>query len=234
MSVLWLLVFLLPFLLVLWAQRRLSRAYARAAVVVSRSGLAGRQAAALILHAARIRDVRIVEVHGTLTDYYDPKSRTLALSRPNFAGSNLAALAIAAHEAGHAVQQRVGSGLIDFRQFYVVVAQLGAPLAYVLAGVGLATGMAPVLMTSVALLAIVGSVQLATLPIELDASQRAMNALLELGIITRAELPAVRSLLSAALVVYLASFVSFVAPLVDLIVRCFDSPRPVYAKLKTR
>ncbi len=234
MSVALLLFFLFPFVLVIWAQRRLTRAYARAAAVGSRNGCTGHAAVQMILRAARIRDVELVVVGGTLTDYYDPNRRRLALSLANYRGAHLAALAIAAHEAGHAIQQRLGSGLIDFRQVIAVVAQVGAPLGYVLAACGFVGDSMPLVLAGATTLGVVAAIQLYTLPIELDASRRAMAALLQLGIISRAELPAVRSLLSAALVVYLASLVSFVAPLVDLFVRCFDSRRSAYAQLQTR
>lgn len=223
MSVALLLLFLFPFVLVIWAQRRLTRAYARAAAIASRSGCTGRDAALRILRAARIRDVEIVAIGGTLTDYFDPSRRRLALSLSNYRGGHLAALAISAHEAGHAIQQRLGSGLIDFRRGIAVAAQIGAPLGYALAAIGFVFGSLPLLLAGAAALGVVAAIQLATLPIELDASQRAIRALLELGIISRAELPAVRSLLSAALIVYLAAFASFVAPLADLVFRCFDS-----------
>ncbi len=227
MSAALLLLFLFPVLLVVWAQRRLTRAYARAAAITGCTGCTGRDAALMILRAARIRDIQIGAVGGTLTDYYDPTRRRLALSLANYRGTHLAALAISAHEAGHAIQQRLGSGLIDFRQGIARVAQLGAPLGYVLAGLGYVLGSVPLLLAGAAALGAVAAVQLATLPIELDASQRAMQALLQLGIIFPAELPAVRSLLSAALVVYVAAFASFLAPLVDLMFRCFDFRRPM-------
>jgi len=229
MSAALLLLFLFPFLLVVWAQRRLTRAYARAAAITSRTGCTGHYAATLILRAARLRDIEIVAVGGNLTDYYDPTRRRLALSLANYRGTHLAALAISAHEAGHAIQQGIGSGLIDFRQGIALVARIGAPLGYVLAAIGLVVGSSPLVIAGAVALGIVATVQLATLPVELDASQRAMKALLQLGIISRAELPAVRSLLSAALVVYLSAMASFVAPLVELVFRCFDFRRPLKA-----
>src|SRR5204863_9428698 len=109
----WIAIIIVPFLFGLYAQMRVSSAYGKNIQIPSRGNITGREAAAAVMESAGIHDVEIVEVEGQLSDHFDPVHRRLALSSPNYRGSSLAALGVSAHEAGHAIQQKVGYGFMN-------------------------------------------------------------------------------------------------------------------------
>lgn len=117
-----------PLLLGLYAQMRVMSAYRKNVQIPSRNGITGRAAAAAVMESAGIHDVEIFEVEGMLSDHYDPSKKRLALSPDNFHGTSLAALGVAAHEAGHAIQDKVGYGMMAVRQSLVPAVQWRRPL----------------------------------------------------------------------------------------------------------
>jgi Zn-dependent membrane protease YugP len=217
---LWLVLILIPILLGLWAQIKVSSAYEKNVQVPSRGRITGAEAAEAVMRAAGIRDVEIVRVPGKLTDHYDPVNKRLALSESNFHGTSLAALGVAAHEAGHAIQHKVGYSMMQVRQTLVPAVQIASPIAYLLTGFGfylLGSMGGTMLMIGIAALAVLTLFQLVTLPVEFDASRRAKAQLVTLGILGRDEMKGVDETLDAAALTYVAAFVSSLGNLLYLV-----------------
>jgi len=209
---LWIILIAIPLLFGLYAQMRVTSAYNKNVQIPSRGRITGAEAAEAVMRHAGVNDVEIVEVEGQLSDHYDPTHRRLALSTPNFRGISLAALGVAAHEAGHAIQHKDGYAMMKFRQTLVPAVQIAAPVAYFVTGIGIVLlGSAfggLILRLGIAALLVMTLFQLVTLPVEFDASRRAKKVLAGLGIIDRDEAPGVAETLDAAALTYVAAFVS--------------------------
>ena len=123
-----LILIIVPIIVGIWAQARVSGAYSHYSKIASASGLTGRDAAAAVMRSAGISDVDIVPIDGTLTDHYDPSRKVLALSRDNFYGTSIAALGVAAHEAGHAIQHKVGYAPLNLRMALVPITNFACQL----------------------------------------------------------------------------------------------------------
>ncbi|MFZ5495507.1 MAG: zinc metallopeptidase [Verrucomicrobiota bacterium] len=226
---LWLLLIAVPMLFGLYAQFRVSSAYNKNVQLPSRGRITGREAAAAVMESAGIHDVEIVRVPGQLTDHYDPLNKRLALSEHNYHGTSLAALGVAAHEAGHAIQHKVGYSLMQFRQVLVPATQIssGASQLLIILGIVLgAKGLGGVFLTLGAVaLAVICLFQLVTLPVEFDASNRAKAQLVNLGILDRDEMPGVHETLDAAALTYVAAFVASLGSLLHLLLLLMGSRR---------
>jgi Zn-dependent membrane protease YugP len=195
----------------LWAQFRVSSVYAANARIPSRGGITGREAAEAVMRSAGIADVEIAETGGHLTDHYDPMHKRLVLSSENYHGTSLAALGVAAHEAGHAIQHKVGYSMLHARMALVpATAFVSRVLPMVmLAGFFLASGLSGMMLDAAILCyAVLTVFQLVTLPVEFDASNRAKTQLVTLGILSADEMPGVNRTLNAAALTYVAAFVS--------------------------
>jgi Zn-dependent membrane protease YugP len=199
---------------------RVSSAYHKNLQLGSRGRITGAEAAQAVMSSAGINDVEIVEVEGQLSDHYDPTNKRLALSSPNYRGTSLAALGVAAHEAGHAIQHKAGYAMMKVRQTMVPAVQFAAPVAYFLTGFGfylLGHMGSMMMMIGIAALAVMTLFQLVTLPVEFDASRRAKVQLVNLGILDRDEMPGVNETLNAAALTYVAAFVSSLGYLLYLL-----------------
>ena len=210
-----------PLLLGLYAQMRVMSAYRKNVQIPSRNGITGREAAAAVMESAGIHDVEIVEVEGMLSDHYDPSNKRLALSPDNFHGTSLAALGVAAHEAGHAIQDKVGYGMMAVRQSLVPAVQVASPIAMILGGfaiylVGGAMG-GLLLKIAIGALAVITVFQFVTLPVEFDATARAKRQLVNLGIVHQDEMAGVHETLDAAALTYVAAFVASLGQMLHLI-----------------
>jgi Zn-dependent membrane protease YugP len=217
----WLIFIGIPMLFGLYAQMRVMSAYRKNAEIPSRGGITGRDAAEAVMRSAGITDVAIVEVEGMLTDHYDPSEKKLALSPDNYHGTSLAAVGIAAHEAGHAIQHKVGYGMMEVRQSLVPAMQIASPIAGLMVGlvlwlVGAAAGGLFIKIALVALL-VVAVFQFVTLPVEFDATRRAKAQLVHLGIVDADEMPGVHETLDAAALTYVAAFVATLGQIVHLL-----------------
>ena len=193
----------------LWAQMKVKSAYGKYVQVPSRGRITGREAAEAVMQSAGIHDVEIVECHGTLTDHYDPRNKRLALSRDNYRGSSLAALGVAAHEAGHAIQHKQGYAPLNLRMSLVPITNIASQaLPMVMLG-GFFLFHSPMLINlGIIIYVILTFFQLVTLPVEFDASKRAKAQLANLGIIEQDEMIGVKKTLDAAAYTYVAAFVS--------------------------
>lgn len=217
----WVILIIVPMLFGLYAQMRVSSAYSKNVRIASRGHISGREAAAAVMESAGIHDVQIVRVEGQLTDHYDPIHRRLALSEHNYDGTSLAALGVAAHEAGHAIQHKVGYSMMKIRQTLVPATQIsaGASQFLIIAGILLgAKGLGGIFLTIGAVaLAVITLFQLVTLPVEFDASRRAKLQLVNLGIVDRDEMHGVHDTLDAAALTYVAAFVASLGSLLHIL-----------------
>ncbi len=213
------LLFMLPALLLgLYAQIMVKVNYSRYSKVISRSGLTGREAAERVLQMNGVGGVRIGRVGGTLTDHYDPRSNNINLSQGVYDSATVAAIGVAAHEAGHAVQYAKNYAPIKLRMAIIPVCNIGTRLGPLLIILGFFLSyMAESMITVGNTLYFIGLIlfctvalfQLVTLPVELDASRRALKALSG-GVMEKSELPGVRKVLTAAALTYVAALVSAV------------------------
>ena len=198
----------------LWASARVKFAFARYSKVRSASGMTGARIAERILTAQGISGVRIERVKGSMTDHYDPRTRTLRLSEPVYGSSSLAALGVAAHEVGHAIQHARGNAMLKFRSMWVPVANLGSGLSMVVLIVAAVMGGAQSVMgqglalLGVGLFATATVFTLVTLPVEFDASRRALATLRDGAIMSERELVGARKVLNAAGMTYVAAFIT--------------------------
>ena len=215
LTLVWLLCMGGPLLLGLWAQSKVKRTFARWSEVPVRNGMTGAQAAAEVVRASGLRDVEIRPVEGRLSDHYDPRSRTLNLSADVGQASTVAALGVAAHEAGHAIQDARGYVPMRIRQTVVPVASIGSSLAFPLIFLGFILGSFGLVNVGLALFTAIVLFQLVTLPVEFDASRRALVALRDGGLLASSELDGAKQVLSAAAWTYVAAFVAAVAQLLD-------------------
>lgn len=187
------------------AQMWVKSAFSRYSDVGLSNGMTGAQIAAAILRAQGIQNVQIEPIGGMLSDHYDPSAKVLRLSPDVYHGRSVAAAGVAAHEVGHAIQDKAGYWPMRMRQAMVPVANIGSNLGILLVMAGLFVGMTGLSTVGVALFAGFVAFTVVTLPVEFDASARAHQTLVDSGLVTAAEARGVRSVLTAAAATYLAA-----------------------------
>ena len=206
--------------LCIYAQMRVNSTYQKYAKVPSRTGMTGAQAAQKILGMSGIYDVRIEHVGGNLTDHYDPANKVLRLSDSVYGSTSIAAIGVAAHECGHAIQHQQGYVPLTLRSAIVPVANIGSTLAWPLILIGLLfTRNTGTFFIDLGIICFSFAVlfQLVTLPVEFNASSRALRILGEQGILSDGELPYTRKVLKAAALTYVASAASAILQLLRLV-----------------
>lgn len=214
------LLFTAPALLLsLWASYKVKSTFAFYSRVRSARGYTGAQAAVELLRSKGIHDVRVERVEGFLSDHYDPTAKVLRLSPDVFESNSLAALGVAAHEAGHAIQHATGYGPLKFRSWVVKPAQLGSNLGMVLCMAGMFMASAKLIWLGVIFFSVFVVFTLVTLPVEFNASSRAVAVLEQYGIITSGERPGARAVLNAAAMTYVAGALSAIAQLAYFVYR---------------
>lgn len=217
----WIIGFVAVTVLMMWAQGRVQSTFHRWAQVPARMGRTGADVARLLLDARGLHDVKVERTEGFLSDHYDPSSKTLRLSEATHDSPSVAALGVAAHEAGHALQHADAYAWLGFRSAVVPVVSFGnrmLPFLAMLAMFGMFTGPGgPGLLAYifVAVLAAVALFALITLPVEFDASKRAMATLGGAGILQGEELDGARQVLGAAAWTYVAGAISALFQLVQ-------------------
>jgi len=199
----------------LWAQSQVKNTYAR----YSRefAGLTGAEAARMVLEMNGVSGVTIEPVAGELTDHFDPKSNVIRLSQGVYNVTSVAAVGVAAHEAGHAVQYAVGYSPIKIRTAIIPVTQIGSYLSWPLLLIGLVLGSETLAMAGVLLFCAVVAFQLVTLPVEFNASNRALEALGASGYLKEEQLNGAGKVLRAAAMTYVAALAQAVAQLLRLL-----------------
>jgi Zn-dependent membrane protease YugP len=213
------LVFMLPGILVgLWAQMKLSSAFGKYSQVNVASGMSGAEAARKILDAAGLTSVPVSEIPGRLSDHYDPTKRALFLSSENFHGRSVAAVGVAAHEAGHALQHQVSYAPLTLRSALVPVTQFASYAWMAVLALGFFLHLyAQLLPIAVLIFSVLTLFQLVTLPVEYDASRRAKEQLFRMGLVYEDERAGVSKVLDAAALTYVAGLVSTVMELLYFI-----------------
>ena len=205
--------FIVPMVLGFWAQHRVKSTFARNLEVPVANGMTGAQVARRILDANGLNDVPVEETPGSLSDHYDPRSRSVHLSEPVYRGVSVASTAVGAHEVGHAIQHAQAYAFFRFRSAMFPAVQFASNIwvLFLLGGIFLAiTGfiVVAILLYSVAVL-----FQIVTLPVEFDASRRAKQQLHDLGLVASNEAAGVKSTLTAAAWTYVAAALAAVAVL---------------------
>lgn len=204
----------------LLASAKVKSTYSKYAKVRSMSGMTGAQAAERILHANGLYDVSVESVEGELTDHYDPSEKVVRLSESVYGKSSVAAVGVAAHECGHAIQHANAYLPLKFRTAIVPAANIGAKVAWPLILIGMILGSSSsrflitlgIIMFSLSVL-----FQFVTLPVEINASRRAVNALSQMGILYGEEVNGTKKVLSAAALTYVAAAASAALQLLRLI-----------------
>lgn len=199
-------VYVLPaILLALWAQINVKTTFAKYSKVASDRGMTGRDAARLILDANGFHHVQITHVQGDLTDHFDPKSNIIRLSDATYDRATAAAVGVAAHEAGHAVQYAEGYGPMKLRSAIIPVTNIGSNLAFPLVLLGIVFSAPTIAYIGVLLFGLSVLFQLVTLPVEFNASKRAMAAIRDSGRVSEEGAKAAKKVLTAAAMTYVAA-----------------------------
>ena len=214
------LVLVIPALLVsLWAQARVKSTYSKMSRVMNSRGLTGAQAAAEVLRYYGITDVRIEQVSGTLSDHYDPRGNVIRLSEGVCNATSIAAVGIACHEAGHAAQHAQAYKPIAVRNAILPVANIGSASGLWIAIIGLAMQWKVLILVGIILYAFVALFQLVTLPVEFNASSRALKVIEETGMLQGEEYDGAKKVLSAAAMTYVAALLVSIMSLLRVILR---------------
>ena len=186
--------------------------------VRSASGMTGAETAQRILRAAGITDVTVMPISGSLTDHYDPRTKRVCLSEDVYGRSSLAAVGVAAHECGHAIQHATAYAPLTIRSAIVPAANIGANLSWPLFLAGLLFSIRPLLIVGIVLFSFAVVFQLVTLPVEFNASSRALKMLESTGILGNNEVRGARKVLTAAAMTYVAALASSILQLLRLII----------------
>lgn len=202
----------------MWASARVNSTYSKYAKVRSMQGLTGAEAAQRILYYAGLSNIRVEHVSGNLTDHYDPKSKVLRLSDSTYSSASVAAIGVAAHECGHAIQDAEGYSPLRLRSTLVPAANLGSRLGIPIILLGVLLGSNYTLVQiGIWVFSLAVLFQLVTLPVEFNASNRAMRILGDRGMLGQEELGMCKKVLSAAAMTYVAAAASSIIQLLRLV-----------------
>ncbi|MGM9949913.1 MAG: zinc metallopeptidase [Lysinibacillus sp.] len=204
-------------LLPLYAQMKVKGTYHKFSKVPAQRGMTGAQVARAILDHHGLTDVRVVPTQGVLSDHYNPATKTVALSESNYYESSLAGIAVAAHEVGHAIQHKEAYSFLTLRAKLVPVANISSNMSWIFVLIGIFASSSGFLLLGIVLLAAGVLFQIVTLPVEFDASKRAMNEVVSLGIIGNNEETGARKVLNAAALTYVAAAAVAVLELLRLV-----------------
>ena len=215
----WTLLIVLPALVfTIWAQMSVQSAYSKYSKIRNAHGMTGADAARRILDANGLHDIKIEQIPGEMTDHYDPRARVIRLSQGTHSVATVAAVGIAAHEAGHAVQHAVGYSGIRVRNAILPVCRIGSMAAMPLFLIGLFMVFEPLMLVGILAYSAVTLFQLVTLPVEFNASRRAMEALVDSGYLSAEETEGSRRVLRAAAMTYVAALATSLLTLLRLVV----------------
>ncbi len=214
----WYFILVVPALLLgLYAQSKVQSTFRRYAQVTGARGLTGAEAARRILDANGLQHVAVDRIAGQLTDNYDPRAQVVHLSEAGYDSTSVAAVGVAAHETGHAVQHAVGYAPLRLRTAIIPVTQFGSAISPILLILGLVLSIGPLVQVGLLLFATVAVFQLVTLPVEYNASRRALATLDQSGMLQAEELAGAARVLDAAALTYVAALISTLAQLLRLV-----------------
>lgn len=215
----WTMILVIPGLLLgMWAQHKVSSAFAKYQRVMAANGASAERVARALLNHGGCDGVNIEATSGNLTDNYDPRSNVLRLSASVYGSSSVAAIGVAAHECGHAMQQNEGYAMLRLRSALVPVVNLGSNLYFPIFLLGLVFSWEPLVNIGIACFALTLLFALVTLPVEFNASSRAISALRSGGYLSNEELSGAKAVLDAAALTYVASAISSLLQLVRLLI----------------
>lgn len=209
---------LIGLLLSMAASAKVNSTYARYARVGARCGMTGAEAAKRLLNSQGIYDVTVRRVPGKLTDHYDPRNKTVNLSESVYGSTSIAAIGVAAHECGHAMQDHEDYGPLKIRSAFVPVASLGSNLSWPLILIGLLISLTPLIQLGIWMFTLAVLFQLITLPVEFNASRRAVRLLDSQGILQGQEVEATSQVLKAAALTYVAAAAASILQLLRLVI----------------
>ena len=204
------------FLFALFCQAKVKSAFSKYSKVANRRGMTGADAAYQLLRLNGITDVRIKKINGSLTDYYDPRAKEICLSQDVFDSRSVAAIGVACHEAGHACQHAQGYAPLKIRNAVIPVTRIGSFLGVPLALIGMFLYSDPLIYAGIILYAAVAFFQLVTLPVEFNASKRALQTIETNGFLEGEEYNGAKKVLTAAALTYVAALASALATLLRL------------------
>lgn len=205
-------------LLSAWASARVNSTFSKYSRVRSMTGMTGAEAARRILQSQGVYDVTVQSVRGSLTDHYNPTNKTLNLSESVYGSTSVAAIGVAAHECGHAIQDNVGYVPLKLRGAFVPVANFGSKLSWPLIVLGLICGASSFIQIGIWLFVLALLFQVITLPVEFNASGRAIDLLDQLGILSEQEIPHTKKVLGAAALTYVAAVAASLLQLLRLLI----------------
>lgn len=205
-------------LLSAWASSRVNHTFSKYSRIRSMTGMTGAEAAKRILQSQGIYDVTVQSVRGSLTDHYNPTNKTLNLSESVYGSNSVAAIGVAAHECGHAIQDDVGYVPLRLRAAFVPIANFGSKLSWPLIALGLIAGATSFIQIGIWMFVLALLFQVITLPVEFNASGRAIELLEQLGILSEQEIPHTRKVLGAAALTYVAAVAASLLQLLRLLI----------------
>lgn len=204
-------------IIVLFAQFSISSNYKKYSGIKNNKNISGSEIARIILDKNGLSNIYVVETSGELTDHYDPSRKVVRLSKNIYSGTSIASISVAAHEVGHAIQDKEGYSFMRIRSFLVPIVNLTTYLGYFGLIISIFAGITGYLKVSIIILLASLLFQLVTLPVEFDASKRAKKQLNELGVVNSDEANGVKIMLFAAALTYVASFLSNILQLLRLV-----------------
>ncbi|MFJ8245283.1 zinc metallopeptidase [Peribacillus asahii] len=204
-------------LIPIYAQMKVKSTYKKYSQVAASSGMTGAETARAILDQNGLYHVRVEETPGVLSDHYDPRDKTVRLSTDNYHGHSVAGVAVAAHEVGHAIQDQESYAFLRIRHALVPVANFGSNISWILILIGMLASMSGLLLAGIIFMAAAVLFQIVTLPVEFNASSRAMDQVVALGVIRNDEERETKKVLNAAAMTYVAAALVAVLELVRLI-----------------
>ncbi len=211
-------IILIPALIIsIWAQMKIKSSYTKYSQVYSRNGYTGSQVARMILDAYGLLDIPVLVTGGHLTDHYDPSKKVVKLSTDVYNGTSLAAIGVAAHEIGHAIQHKEGYAPIKIRTALVPIANIGSQASWILFFIGIVMSFTPLVNFGIILFSAAVLFQIVTLPVEFNASSRAVAILSARNILYEDEVKGAKNVLTAAALTYVAAAVTAIAQLLRLI-----------------
>lgn len=209
------LLFILPALaLSLYAQFKIKSTFEKYSQVRSQRGITGREVAATILRRNQMSNIAVEAVGGSLSDHYDPSAHAVRLSEPVYGSSSLAAIGVAAHESGHAIQHSQRYGLLELRHSIVPISNFASSASFPILFLGFILRNPALILGGIVLFSLVVLFHLVTLPVEINASRRAVAELGSAGLVSNDEIPMIKQVLGAAALTYLAATISALSNLI--------------------
>ena len=212
----------LAFIITIIAQVFVKSSYNKYKKIGNNKDLTGFEIATKVLEANGINDLYVLETKGELTDHYDPTKKVIRLSNDIFNGKTIAAASVAAHEAGHAIQYKEGNKLIKIRSAIFPLVNFSSQIGYLVITIGLIFGMIQLFYVGIALLCVILAFQLLTLPVEIDASKKALENLQKLELLNNDENDGAKAMLKAAAFTYVASLATTILEIVRLLLLARD------------